>query len=163
MDEIIAEFQSESKTLIGQLLEILEGIEDGTYPYKRLEEYGQLIDRIMGTAKSLAVVSEELKEPFEAIGTYGELCKVVSYRASQIVGNDSLCAIVVGLLLDATEMLSEMVDKLSVQLNVKGFMSSTFLDRVRWVSSQFGSDLRGTLQSGLPQNEIDNLLKALGV
>lgn len=167
MDELLTEFQSESKSLVGQLLEILESIEGDYSQHKRLEEYGQIVDRIMGTAKSLAGMVPDLKAVMEAIGNYGDLCKTVSYKASQVTNNEGLYTVVVALLLDATEMLQDMIANLSDsrQLDMKAVLSKTFLDRLRWVSKQFGEGLRGTLQSGetLSQNSIDDLLKALGV
>ncbi len=167
MDEFLIDFQSESKTLVGQLLEILEAIESDYSQYKRLEEYGNIVDRIMGTAKTLAEAVPELKVVMDSIGSYGELCKAVSYKASQIADNRNLHTVMVALLLDATEMLQSMIDHIrdSKELDLKKVLSKTFLDRLRWASQQFDSSVRATLDYGdqNTQATINDLLKALGV
>lgn len=167
MDELLTEFQSEAKTLVGQLLAILEAIEGDYSQYKQLENYGQIVDRIMGTSKVLAGMVPELAKVMGTIGNYGELCKAVSYKASQVANNEGLYTVVVALLLDATEMLNEMISNLAnhQKLDMKEFLSKTFLDRLQWVEKQFDAGLRGTLTSeGLgKQGSIADLLKALGV
>ena len=47
-------FKEESLELIEELLEILESVEEDITQNERLEEYGQIVDRIMGAAKSFA-------------------------------------------------------------------------------------------------------------
>ena len=52
MDEIVVDFKEESKELIGQLNQILAECEGNFDKRIRLEEYGQIVDRIMGVQKS---------------------------------------------------------------------------------------------------------------
>lgn len=166
MDEIISEFQSESKELVGQLIEVLETIEGHYSRYKELEGYGQMVDRIMGAAKSLALEPGDYKDTMEMIGRYAELCKIVSYKASQVGNNESLFNVVVALLLDATEALQEMILGLSKssKINMKEVLTKTFLDRLRWVSEQFDANLRSSVgvAKTMSQNDIDQVLKSMG-
>ena len=52
MAEIIEDFCSESAAIYEQLEELLDNYEDSNDP-KILEEFGQVIDRVMGAAKSV--------------------------------------------------------------------------------------------------------------
>ena len=168
--EILKEFQSESKNLIQQLIEILEACEGDFSQAKRLENYGQTVDRIMGGAKSLAIEIQRPEGYVAKIGDYSALCKAVGYKASQIKDNEQFFEVCVALLFDATEMLLEMVDNLfEIQPNFKELFSSTFLDRLKWVSSKFGEEYRSSVDIKKPesnklnQDEIDKLLKKLGL
>jgi hypothetical protein len=171
--ELVEEFQRESKDLISQMTEILEACESDFKQVKSLENYGQLVDRIMGAAKSLQVL--ETKAPdepptlLENIGNYAEICKAVSYKASQISSNEQFYNICVALLLDGTEVLETMVLGVSGGgLKLKDLFSLTFLDRLKWVSTQFAADVRATLsldkqKTKMKQDDIDDLLKKLGL
>jgi hypothetical protein len=169
-DEILKEFQIESKNLIGQMLRILENCEDDFSQVQRLEDFGQTVDRIMGGAKSLALVVTEKDHIIHKIGDYSALCKAVGYKASQIKGNPQFYDICIAFLLDATEMLSEMFEKhFDSKTNFKELFSKTFLDRLKWLSDQFGEEFKATLdihktkQQKMSQEEIDQLLKKLGL
>jgi hypothetical protein len=52
MSEVVDEFCEESDGIYTELEEILESYEDEPDP-KKLENFGQIIDRIMGAAKSI--------------------------------------------------------------------------------------------------------------
>lgn len=168
-NELISEFQSEAKEIAGQSLEILESIEGDYSQRKRLQDYGLLVDRVMGAAKSLALVTPELKDTLNIIGAYTELCKQVSYKCSRIDNNENLYNIVVALLLDATEMLERMITAIKKEsaLDIKSFLTTTFLDRLRWISKQFSPDASGTVSHGggdpQAQAQIEHLLKSLGI
>lgn len=169
---ILKEFQAESKQLIETLLGILEKCEDDFSQVKSLEQYGQTVDRIMGAAQSLAIQESDTHHLIHKIGDYAAICKAVGYKASQINDNANFYNICVALLLDATEMLAEMVDNVTLQahLELKALLKQTFLDRLRWVSSQFGAEYRATVDvkagrgsEKLNQEDIDHLLKKLGL
>lgn len=166
--DILKDFIRESKGLIPDLIELLESIEGDFSQVKRLEDYGQKVDRIMGAAKSLALMVP-LDHPLATIADYAALCKAVGYKASQIEGHPQFFDICVALLLDATETLNSWIDKLedSSAVDLKSSFSATFLERLRWVSNQFGSEVRasvGTSKSKkMDQSEIDDLLRKLGV
>ncbi len=170
MDEIVLEFQSESRDLIGQLTSLLEEIEGNYSQVKNLETYGQLVDRIMGTAKNLVDFCEAGKM-LQQIADYGEICKLVSYKCAKISDNEALYNVVIAFLQDATEVLSEMVEELQNKelLDVKQKLSDTFLDRLRWLAKQFDqitiktTGVAPTAADTLAQGDIDALLKKLGV
>ena len=163
-ESILKEFVEESKSLIAQSLEILEEVESEPSKVKLLETFGNNVDRIMGGAKSLALMVDK-KHPLHFVADYCALCKAVGYKSSQISRNESFLMICVALLLDATETLKEMVDKLAADQPVeRSALSNTFLDRLRWISEQFGKDVRETVgQKKLDQNDINALLKKLGI
>lgn len=169
--EILKEFQIESEELIHQILEILESIEGDYSQVKRLEEYGQVVDRIMGGATSLAVSVTNKDHIIHKIGDYSALCKAVGYKASQINKNPGFYDVCVALLLDATEVLEEMVSSVAdaKPKDVKDVVSKTFLDRLRWVSDQFSAEVRASVAvkdskapKKLDQSEIDDLMAKLG-
>ncbi|MEQ1665459.1 MAG: hypothetical protein ABL927_08805 [Bdellovibrionales bacterium] len=165
MDEMLALFKEESTSLISELIELLEEIEGDPKQHQRLEQYGQIVDRIMGVSKtiSLSVQNSTLTQ----IAVYADLCKVLGYQGSQISNNDSFYTTVVAFLFDATEMLENMTNALgtSEEKNLKEFLSSTFLDRLKWISSQFPKNIRTTVGvEGAPADaKIQNILKTLGV
>jgi hypothetical protein len=167
--DIVKDFVIESKGIIQDLVDLLEGIEGDFSQVSQLEEYGQKVDRIMGGAKSLALLVPQ-DHPLHMVADYAQLCKAVGYKASQIKGNEQFFDICVALLLDATETLSEWINNLgedSVE-DMKSSFTSTFLERLRWVSNQFGADVRASVDSQtknkkMDQNEIDDLLRKLGV
>lgn len=174
--EILGEFKQESKILIESMNAILEECESDFSQRRKLESYGQTVDRIMGGAKSLAVQTTGHSALLQQLGDYAELCKTVGYKASQITDNESFYAACVGFLLDATEILEAVIDQLGdvePGADVKGFdqlLEKTFIDRLRWIGEKFGSEYRATVGVNSPernqkmeQSEIDILLKKLGI
>lgn len=167
--EILEEFQNESKILMEKMVQILDQCEGNAKQVKGLEEYGQNVDRIMGAAKSLALLAEP-DHMIHKIADYSAICKAVGYKSSQIEGNDQFYDICVALLMDGTEVLQTMIDNVSTGNNaIKELFSKTFLDRLRWVSSVFNENIRASVDVNksdkpkLNQNEIDDLLKKLGL
>lgn len=170
-DSILKDFQTESIELVEQMMEILETCEGDFKQVESLEKYGQIVDRIMGGAQSVGIDFENQNHLIHKIGSYSALCKAVSYKASQIKDNPEFYNIAVAFLLDATEILEEMIEKVEDENfdQLKEMFSKTFLDRLQWISNQFGKDVRATVQtpikpeSKLNQNEIDDLMKKLGL
>lgn len=169
-DEILKEFQSESKNLIENLLQILEECEGHFDQVQRLGEYGQKVDRIMGGAQSIGLTINDPSHFIHKVGDYSAICKAVGYKASQITDNEEFYEICVALLLDATETLNEMVDFLLDEeaKDMKDIVSQTFLDRLNWVSAQFGAEYSASVsvqktEGKMSQEEIDGLLKKLGL
>ena len=95
----------------------------------------------------------------------GATNKLMANKAAQIHNNPQFYFVCVALLLDATETLQEMVTHLDKQnSSFKNYLSETFLERLKWVSDQFGKDYRETVgDKSLDQNEINDLLKKLGL
>ena len=136
----------ESCQLIQQMLDILEEIE-GKFHYKsQLEKFGQLVDRIMGGAKSIALTLEEPGN-LVVIGDYAELCKAIGYKGAQIGNNPALYDLVVAFLFDATEMLRDLTESLGTdnEMDLVSSFSEPLKGRLGWILEQFGEDVRGTL------------------
>ena len=172
MDQLIDDFKEETNNLVTEMMEILEKLEDSFEDHKDLSNFGQLVDRIMGGAKSLELMDSPYSPQLKDIGNYAEICKIVAYRGSQIESNASFFNIVVALLMDATEMLADLIFNLKTesQKEVKEVLTNTFLERLKLINQQFDQSLRGSLDiskdqgpKGATQNEIDELMKSLGV
>ena len=75
MKEIILDFCNETIGLIDELESILEELEEDPTQHGKLEKFGQIIDRIMGAAKSLAL---------EEMANFCELGKAIGYQSGQV-------------------------------------------------------------------------------
>lgn len=170
-DQFIEAFKKESLQLIRSLFEIVDDVDDNLSKAKELENFGQYVDRIMGGVKILAL---DLPEDHIAhqIAAYSEICKTVAYKASQITDNENLLAVCVAFLADAAEVLETMVTNLGTEekLDLEMLFNHAFLDRLRWISGKFGSDIRasvsedtGNPEEALGQDDIDELIKKLGL
>ena len=169
-DQIILDFIQESRTIIEDLDTALEQAEGGMAQFQHLETYGQYVDRILGGAKTLAMNIPGGHPTIEKIGDYAAVCKAVGYKASQIRDNAGFYSVCVALLMDATEVLTEMFNLLSnnQNINAKEVISQTLIDRLRWVSGKFSAEYRATVSikkqsPKMNQEEIDNLLAKLGL
>ncbi|KYG65409.1 hypothetical protein AZI87_12770 [Bdellovibrio bacteriovorus] len=166
--EIVEDFVGESKTLIEELIDLLESIEGDFSQVTKLADYGNNVDRIMGGAKSLAMMVPA-DHPLHMISDYAALCKAVGYKASQITDNEQFFDICVALLLDATETLESLIDNIFEEgKTLREKIPQAFIERLRWVSNQFSEEYSmsvgtGTKDKKLKQSEIDDLLKKLGL
>lgn len=168
--EIVEDFVRESKSLIEELLDLLEKIEGNFSEVRRLSDYGNNVDRIMGGAKSLAMMSPNEDSALHMISDYAALCKAVGYKASQIKNNEQFFDICVALLLDATENLSHLINNIDKsEAFLKETIPQAFIDRLRWVSNQFSEEYAMSVGRGsaeepkLGQSDIDDLLRKLGL
>lgn len=179
-DELLSDFISESQGLVSEMLEHLEEIEGNPAEVRRLEKVGSLIDRIMGGAKSLALDCPP-HHALHKVSAMSEICKIVSYKASQISDNEVFYNICVAFLIDASEWLdgifSEPPGAWSVESSAKAGaqsnLSSTLIDRLKWVNEHFPKDVRASVDfkkgpsttpsQQLDQSNIDDLLKQLGI
>lgn len=159
MKEIIIDFCDEAEQLFDQLQKSLEILEENPSNTPELEKFGQIIDRIMGAAKSIGATE---------IATFCELGKVIGYKSSQ-VSDIPLIEVVVAVLFDSLELLRKMVialkignDKVMGQLNTKAFVT-----RLNWLSDKFKAIERASVaidkKNNLSQNSIDELMKSLGL
>lgn len=166
--EIVEDFVTESKTLIEELLNLLESIEGDFSRVQDLATYGNNVDRIMGGAKNLALMADG-DHALHMISDYAALCKAVGYKASQIRDNEQFFDICVALLLDATETLDVLLDHIHDAGDVlRKTIPQAFIERLRWVSQQFSEEYTMSVGTGdapkkLKQTEIDDLLKKLGL
>lgn len=160
MKEIVNDFCDEADSLFDQLENSLTTIEEDPTNSGELEKFGQVIDRIMGAAKSIGA---------SEIATFCELGKVIGYKSSQ-VQDVPLIEVVVAVLFDSLHMLRKMnqslregSDRSMNKLNTKAFAT-----RLTWLSEKFKDIERsscaiGTTKTNLSQNSIDDLMKSLGL
>lgn len=166
--EILKDFADESKNLIEESVAILDKVEGDMTQAQKLGDYGNLVDRIMGGAKSMALGLPS-DHVLHLVSDYAALCKAVGYKTSQINNNEQFYDICVALLQDATETLEILLNNLSkTPEELRKLVSNAFVERLRWVSSKFSKEYRSTVstadktQKTLGQNEIDDLMKKLG-
>jgi chemotaxis protein histidine kinase CheA len=159
MKEIVDEFCNETSDLLDLLEKSLSLIEEDTSNLKELEKFGQVIDRIMGAAKSIGATE---------MATFCELGKAIGYKSSQI-NEKALIEVVVAVLFDALELLKKMNsflkagdDKSMSKLNNKAFLT-----RLNWLCEKFKDIERAsctvTDDVTLNQKSIDELMKSLGL
>lgn len=157
MREIVIDFCDESDKLFDQLEVHLNNLEENPKNSKELESFGQIIDRIMGAAKSIGA---------EEIAKFCELGKLIGYKSSQVT-DVPLIEVVVGVLFDAVHMLRKMNqslregnDRCMNKLNTKAFGT-----RLTWLSEKFKNIERSSvaIDGNLNQNSIDDLMKSLGL
>jgi len=166
--EIVDEFLDESRGLIEELLDLLAVLEDDYSEAEQLSDYGNKVDRIMGASKSLALMAPA-DHPMHMISDYAALCKAVGYQASQIKNNEHFFQICVALLLDATEVLKELLKNINEDgKKLRSSIPPAFIDRLRWVTNQFGKTVNVSVTIGetattMTQADIDDLLKKLGL
>jgi hypothetical protein len=166
----LKDFVAESKTLVRALLVKLEETESKPELASLLADYGNLVDRIMGAAKSLGVKVDK-EHGIHMLADYTSICKVVSNKGSEIRDNDELFNVIHAFLFDATEILDILLQKIeSPAIEIKKAISSNFIERLKWISGQFrktfsekGGDVSSDVDTSLSQDEIDNLMKKLGV
>jgi chemotaxis protein histidine kinase CheA len=157
MKEIVTEFCNESNDLLSQMEKLLSEFEDNLDLTKNLETFGQLIDRMMGAAKSLSLAN---------IAILCELGKTIGYKASQI-SDKSLLNVVCGILFDNIEILKKMILGINTQNQeiMKNINLETFVSRLRWLSDKFKNIQRSSVaidKNSMDQQSIDVLLKNLG-
>lgn len=135
--EILQGFCEETQTLLDQLTEITDEFEE-TNDVKLLENFGQVIDRIMGAAYTL-----ELQE----IGRFCELGKKIGYKASQAT-DQKLIELAGPILADTTEILQAMVSGLIKKEAIPAQEAlNAFRDRLRWFLEKFQDIERATTDS----------------
>lgn len=167
--EILKHFVLESRVTIKDSTVILDKVEGEMVQAKKLQDYGNLVDRVMGAAKSIGMMSPP-DHAIHLLADYAALCKAVGYKTSQISDNEEFFNICVALLQDATETLSSLLENIDKSHDeLRKLLSNTFFERLRWVSGKFSTDYNesvGTGGSGQKkletQDEIDDLLKKMG-
>jgi len=136
-NEILKGFLVETQNLLNELTTISDQFEE-TNDLSLLEQFGQIIDRIMGTAYTL-----ELQE----IGRFCELGKKISYKASQAT-DKKLIELAGPILADTTEILEEMVLGLVDKERHPGKEAlDAFAARLRWFLEKFQDIERATTSS----------------
>jgi chemotaxis protein histidine kinase CheA len=161
MKEVVDDFCSESEELFNQCVDFLEQYEDDNSKMNLLEKFGQTIDRVMGAAKSLGL---------NTMGTYCELGKTISYKASQSM-DKALLEIVVAVLFDTMDILEEMNDNVlkSKEEKAHNVNLEKFATRLHWLADKFADIERASVSIDTSENkltdqsDIDKLLSDLGL
>jgi hypothetical protein len=110
--DILNGFREESRQLLNELTQIVEALErpSATFPTQALEDYSQRIDRIMGAAKTLLLLSPD-HIGLQSIGKISEICKSMGYRAANR-GIPAMIPIFAAFWMDVIEVLSDLLDVL---------------------------------------------------
>lgn len=137
MDDILIEFQKESKELVDILVGLLDEIEGDVTQAKRLEDFAQQIDRIMGGANTLLMVEEN--KLVRQIGKFAELGKALGYKAPYVADKENLYNVLVAFLMDAVDSMQEMLDRLGEgeSETKQEDVNEAFIDRLKWLAEQF--------------------------
>ena len=161
MKEIVEDFCKEASELFMELQDVLEVLEENPDDSAELENFGQIIDRVMGAARSIGA---------DEIATFCELGKTIGYKSSQI-DDISLLNIVVAVLFDAVDILIKMVDQLKTgnPHSLEGLSTEAFVSRLNWLSDKFKDIERsscamdGEGEGDMDQSSIDDLMASLGL
>ena len=172
-EEILVDFKEESKSLLNDMIDILENVETDMSQAQRLSDVSIFVDRIMGGARSIALDFHQ-DHIIHKIGDYAELCKAVGAKASKIDDNQDFYNICVAFLFDAVEMIETMFEAMDEDgdTDIREIVSDTFKDRLAWIKSQFDrrEDNQAAASEATPiqgdkmgQSEIDDLMAKLGL
>ena len=162
MKEIVDDFCNESFALFEELEDCLEKLEDDPTLSEELEKFGQVIDRIMGAARSVGA---------EDVAIFCELGKTIGYKSSQIK-DAALLEVVIAILFDAVEILKKMISKIQTKEDhgLKTINTDAFATRLRWLADKFKNIERSSVayneddgEKVLDQSSIDDLMSSLGL
>ena len=156
MNEILEEFREESKNLTNELEKLLEDIENDFDQKQRLNEFAQIIDRIMGSAHSLNSFGFD-QDAIKKIGDFAELCKQIGYRSANVKDKD-LYDITIAFLFDSIESIKKLLNIIGEEKNSKNisdFFVSTFINRLKWILEQLhAKNIEMTNYTGATSNKI---------
>ncbi|MFY7991728.1 MAG: hypothetical protein ACOVP4_00420 [Bacteriovoracaceae bacterium] len=159
LKEIVEEFCNESDELIDLLYSSLDDFEE-TSNAQALEQFGQIIDRIMGAAKSIGA---------QKTGQFSELGKVIGYKSSQ-TNDPQLLKITHAVLSDNVNIVETLLKNIrkTQEEKVDGINLEAFGSRLKWLSEKFKHIERASVaieqkKSQMDQSSIDDLLKNLGL
>lgn len=160
MNEIVESFCLESRELTEKLEALLDDYEQNQTKVALLEEFGQVIDRIMGAAKSIGA---------DKVGHYCELGKIISYKASQS-DDHKLLEIVTAVLFDTLDILNDLIENIKVKRNeeLDGMNTDAIAKRLLWLEEKFSHIQRASVSvhshgKQESQDSVDELLKKLGI
>lgn len=157
MKEIVDDFCAESLELFDQLEDCLEEVEDDPTQTQQLEKFGQVIDRVMGAAKSIEAKQTAL---------FCEMGKIIGYKSSQIK-DPAMIEVVVAILFDSVELLRKMVESLKSHKkeDLQSINTKAFATRLQWLADKFQDIKRSSVAIGDSEEEksIDSYIKELGL
>lgn len=157
MKEIVDDFCAESLELFDQLEECLEEVEDDPSQTQQLEKFGQVIDRVMGAAKSIGA---------EQTALFCEMGKIIGYKSSQIK-EPAMIEVVVAILFDSVELLRKMVQSLkeNKKEDLQSINTKAFATRLHWLADKFKDIKRSSvaISDDKQEKSIDSYIKELGL
>ncbi len=161
------EFRGRAQPLLVQIRLILEKTEGSLHEAPNLKEFARIIDLIFQSSRTLGQSIDTVQHPIHRIRDYAMLCRAVSLQTAEIIENAALFDTAVALLMDATDVLAEMIcTEPTVEDPVKVHLNQKLVERLQWLSYQFRGmipDQKITAEKKLNQDDIDDLLKKLGV
>lgn len=163
---LLSEFLRETYRLLDECETLLEQIESDFTQAPRLEEFSNKIDRVMGAAKSLALMAEP-QHPMHIIGDITGLCKVLSQRASNVSSQQRLFEVTIAFLLDAVEITRNLTKTLEdPQASVSTELKNVMVARTKWISDVYKTLPKDLLdippEDRLAQDDVDAIIKKLG-
>jgi len=172
MSDLLTAFKEESEKLISELEDLLDELEGDFSSREKLNEFAQVIDRIMGSAQSLSSFGFKQDEIIK-LGNFAELCKQVGYRGANLM-DENFYDVTIAFLWDAIESMKKLLTSIGSKRQIKNIselLVSTFLSRLKWILEQFDYQsvikteyLQGEKEKIFKsQEEIDNLLESLGL
>ena len=156
MNELLLEFKDETKKLIDELESIVNKLDEDPSNSKLFGQFAQIIDRVMGGAKSLALALPQNAKVLNTIGDYAEVCKAVGYKMSQ-TKNPALGVIVIAFFSDAIESLLELLGAFAIDMSSLQQKNDHLLERLKWLAQQFDPNLRASITSESKLNSTKQL------
>ncbi len=164
---IIDGFVKESIVIIDRGQGLLDKFNDGEGSEKDLIEFANLVDRILGAAQNLRLVSPKHQPALTIIADVAALCKALGYRAVMIYAFQDLVNLTANFLLDATDLIKELLSKISEPAaSLKDEVRNILLERLRWINKvhqKISTENKSFDSEKLKQQDIDELMKKLGL
>lgn len=163
-NDVLKDFLQEALRLVDDCEGILDEVEGHSAKAKKLEEYANKIDRIMGGAKSLLVIHPDRKE-LQTIGHLAEACKALGYRGALTAHWPDLFMTTVAFLQDSNSMISETLIRMeNGQEAIAPEIYQSLVDRLAWISDMYnkvpGMD-EALKRPPLNQDDVDELIKKI--
>jgi chemotaxis protein histidine kinase CheA len=142
MDEILREYIHDAQSILKDLNQILELLEEDPSRFELLEEFGQKVDRIMGAAKSMGL---------DLSGKISDYCKRSSYKAAQ-AQSPQLTVICTAFLAEAVEDLEVITNSLyhSGQEEMDPVLLKTLYSRMEFLASRLSHIERSSVMIDEP-------------
>ncbi len=157
--ELIKDFREESETLIDELEEITDQLEDSDREETTaalLKEFSQKIDRIMGAAKNLQLMAPDHKG-LAFLATITEMCKTIGYQAAALKRNH-LVPIFAGFWAETLEVMREILAAIESPESTKKVVdarSEMLQKRLTWLAEKVAPE------SAEEKEKVIKLLKKL--
>lgn len=165
--KMMNDFRGRAQPLLSQMKSILDKCEGDFSQIAKVGQYARIVDLIVLSSRTFGQVVDNPQHPIHRIGDYSQICRSVAQQTSEIVDNTALFDTAVALLQDATDVLSEMVKDLGpTEDPVRRHLNQKLVERLQWLAYQFRGLRKAnaaTEDKKLSQNDIDDLLKKLGV